>query len=249
MKSYKATRNVNRFAGMMKTQVAPRDIHIRLDPTKVRALVSKLMKKESVAVSNGGCDTTLLGEDWYIAEYTGRSANIVGFDEFVAWKAGLPIVTGITKVELPHQQGFILLWSHESVYNKGSCTTLLSEFQLRNHGCIVDNTFKGHCGAESKAGTQRIVTPDDDGKSSFVIPLRLLSALMTFKISLPTDHNLETLPMVDITSPSLWVPSDFNKNNHGLTFPDPSFEPAWVAQTTAQTNTTAGSDSQRRTDF
>jgi hypothetical protein len=52
MRSYKkATQNVNRFAGMMKTQPAPRDIHIRLDPTKVRALVSKLTKKESVAAS------------------------------------------------------------------------------------------------------------------------------------------------------------------------------------------------------
>jgi hypothetical protein len=71
----------------------------------------------------------------------------VGFNEFVARKTGLPIVTGITKVTLPDRKGCILLQSHESVYNKGSQTTLLSEFQLRDRGCIVDNAFKGHRGA------------------------------------------------------------------------------------------------------
>jgi hypothetical protein len=82
--------------------------------------MSKLDKEDIVALSDGGCDTTLLGAGWYILEYTGRSANIVGFNEFVARKTGLPIVTGITKVTLPNRKGCILLRSHESVYNKGS---------------------------------------------------------------------------------------------------------------------------------
>jgi hypothetical protein len=112
----------------------------------------------------------------------------------------------------------------------------------------VDNTFKGHRGADSKAGTQRIVMPDDDGQPSFVIPLWLLAALMTFKILLPTDHDLDTLPIVDITSSGLWVPSDFNENDHGLIFADPLFEPARVAQNTAKTNTTESPDSRRWTD-
>lgn len=76
-------------------------------------MVSKLVQKESVALSDGGCDTTLLGEGWYITKCTGRYANIVGFDEFVAQKASLPIVTRITKVKLPNRKGFILLWSRK----------------------------------------------------------------------------------------------------------------------------------------
>jgi hypothetical protein len=192
---------------------------------KVRALVSQLAKMEAVALIDGGCDTTLLGTGWYILEYTGEYANIVGFDEFVARKAGLPIVTGITKIELPDRKGFILLRSNESVYNKGSRTTLLSEFQLRDRGCIVDNTFKGHWGADYKPGTQRIETPDDDGKDSYVIPLQLVrAALMTMPISVPTEHDLEKLPIMDITSPGLWIPSDHNETGFGFSFADTSFD-------------------------
>jgi hypothetical protein len=241
MKSYKATRNLNRFAGMAKTRThTTRDIHVHLDKAKVRALVSKLTQTESVALSDGGCNTTLLGDGWYITEYTGtRSASIVGFDEFAARKSGLPIVTGITKYELPDRKGHILLRLYESVYNKGSRTTLLSEFQLRDRRCIVDNTYKGHRGADYKAGTQRIETPDDDRKNSFVIPLRLRAALMTMRISLPTEHDLETLPIVDITSPGLWMPSEHNEINHGLSFEDPIFVPYHAAQHTANHGTTA----------
>jgi hypothetical protein len=186
---------------------------------KVRALMSQLDKMEVIALSNGGCDTTLLGTGWYILEYMGRSANIVGFDKFVARKTGLPIVTGITKVTLPDCEGCIPLRSHESVYNKGSRTTLLLEFQLSDSGCIVDNTFKGLWGADYKAGTQRIVTPDDDDTDGYTIPLELCSALMT----MPMEHDLASLPIVDITSAGLWVPSDHNETNFGFSFADTNF--------------------------
>jgi hypothetical protein len=62
-----------------------------------------------MALLDGGCDTGLLGEGWYILSYTGRVANIVGFDEFITKKSGLPIFTGITKCTLPNKQGSILL--------------------------------------------------------------------------------------------------------------------------------------------
>jgi hypothetical protein len=233
MRSYKATQNLNRFAGMMKTMTPTRNIHVHLDMAKVRALVSKLAQTESVALSDGGCDTTLLGDGWYITEYTGRSANIVSFDEFAARKAGLPIITGITKYQLPDRKGHILIQSYKSVYNKGSKTTLLSEFQLRDCGCIVNNTYKGHRGAVFKAGTQCIKTPDNDGMQSFIIPLHLCAALMTMNILMPNEHDLETLPIVDITSPGVWLPSKHNETNHGLSFGDPIFDTSRVAQNVA----------------
>jgi hypothetical protein len=55
---------------------------------------------------------------------------VVGFDEFIAKKLGLPIVIGITKYTLPDGKGHILFRHNEGVYNKGSWITLLSEFQL-----------------------------------------------------------------------------------------------------------------------
>ena len=109
---------------------------------------------DAVAITDGGCDTGLLGAGWYITEYTGCYAIMVGFDEFIAKKSGLPIVIGITKYSLPDGKGHILLRHNEGVYNKGSWTTLLSEFQLRTRGCIMDSTYKGHRGADYKLGTQ-----------------------------------------------------------------------------------------------
>jgi hypothetical protein len=47
------------------------DIHVSVNMGKVRALMLQLDEKEVVAISDGGCDTTLLGTGWYILEYTG----------------------------------------------------------------------------------------------------------------------------------------------------------------------------------
>ena len=49
---------------------------------------------------------------------------MVGFDEFVAHKSGLPIVVAVTKFIHPDNKGAILLWHNEGVYNKDSWTTL-----------------------------------------------------------------------------------------------------------------------------
>ena len=206
-----------------------RTVHVNIDPTRVRSLLAKLSQTDSIALTDGGCDTGLLGAGWYIVEYTGRYANVVGFDAFIAKKSNLPIVVGIAKFTLPNGMGAILLRHNEGVLNKGSQTTLLSEFQLRTRGCIVDSTYKGHRGADHKPGTQRIETPDDDGNTVYTIPLRLYDALMAFPISLPTEEDLATLPIVDVTPDGVWCPSDFNETDQGLSFGDSLFDPPCFA--------------------
>ena len=57
---------------------------VNVDPAQVCSLASHLSPHESVVVADGGCDTRLLGTDWYVLEYTNCYANMVGFDEFVA---------------------------------------------------------------------------------------------------------------------------------------------------------------------
>ena len=245
LRSHKATRDAVRFLGMTVTTPSPpehRTIHVNLDPGRVRSLASRLTPRESIVVADGGCDTGLLGTDWYVLEYTNRYANVVGFDEFVARKSGLPIVVAVTKFILPDNKGAILLRHNEGVYNKDSRTTLFSEFQLRTRGCIVDSTFKGHRGADSLPGTQRIITPDDENGTSYIIPLRLRDALMTFNITMPTEDDLTTLPLVDLTPDGIWTPSDFNKTNPSLSFVDSSFDPPCLAQTVATTSDQAVGD-------
>ena len=119
-------------------------IHVNVDPGRVHSLASCLTPCKSIVVADGGCDTGLLGTDWYVLKYTNQYANVVGFDEFIACKSGLPIVIAVTKFILLDNKGTILIQHNEGVYNKDSQTTLFSEFQLHTHGCIVDSTFKGH---------------------------------------------------------------------------------------------------------
>ena len=145
--SHKATRDAARFLGMAITTPSPpghHTVHVNVDPGHVRSLASHLTPHKSIVVADGGCDTGLLSTDWYVLEYTNRYANVVGFDEFVARKSGLPIIITMTKFILPDNKGAILLRHNEGIYNKDSQTTLFSKFQLCTHGCIVDSTFKGH---------------------------------------------------------------------------------------------------------
>jgi hypothetical protein len=98
----------------------------------------------------------------------------------------------------------------------------------------VDSTYKGHWVADYKPGTQWLETPDDDEGMSYVIPLHLRDALMTFKISMPTEEDLAMLPIVNITPSGVWVPSDFNDTDRGLSFSNPIFDPISLAQTATQ---------------
>ena len=110
--SHKATWDAARFLSMAITTASPPAHHtvcVHVDPAHVRSLASHLTPCESVVVADGGCDTRLLGTNWYVLEYTNRYANVVGFDEFVAHKSGLPIVIAVTKYILPDNKGAILL--------------------------------------------------------------------------------------------------------------------------------------------
>jgi hypothetical protein len=53
---------------------------------------------------------------------------------------------------------------------------------------------------------------------------------MTFAISMPSEDDLASLPIIDITPPGLWIPSDFNESDKGLSFLDPLFDSHSLAQ-------------------
>ena len=87
LQSHKATHDAEHFLGVTTTiPHTPSDytVCVNVHPSKVYSLVSRLSPWESVVMANGGFDTGLLSTDWYVLEYTGQHANVVGFDEFVA---------------------------------------------------------------------------------------------------------------------------------------------------------------------
>ena len=71
--SHKATRDTACFLSMAVTTPsfpAHRTVHVTVDPGHVHSLASHLTPRESIVVADGGCDTRLLGTDWYVLEYT-----------------------------------------------------------------------------------------------------------------------------------------------------------------------------------
>ena len=99
-----------------------------------------------LSILDGGADTCVLGKGWEIlSNHNLRRANVAGFDHKTAIKRNLPIVSAITALDLPNEQS-ILLVNHEGIYNETSNHTLLSEFQLREFGVIIDSTCHRHGG-------------------------------------------------------------------------------------------------------
>ena len=51
------------------------------------------------AISDGGADSFILGMNAKVLSYTGRFANMVGYDPNTTRKEKVPIITGLIKVE------------------------------------------------------------------------------------------------------------------------------------------------------
>ena len=83
------------------------------------------------------------------------------------------------------------------------------------------STSQGHSGLQP---------PDDEDGTSYMILLQLSDALMTFQINISMEKDLNTLPIVDITPYGVWLPSEFNKTDHSLSFADYLFDPPLFAQ-------------------
>ena len=47
---------------------------------------------------------------------------------------------------------------------------------------------------------------------------------------MPTEEDLDTLPIADLTPYGIWIPSDFNETEPGLSFVDSHFDPPCLTQ-------------------
>ena len=117
--------------------------------------------------------------------HNSRRSNVVGFDHEAAIKRNLPIISAITVLDLPNGSS-ILLVVHEWIYNETSNHSLLSEFQLREFGIIIDSTCHRH------GGTQQMGIKD--GSESLTVPLELEGYMVHFNHRIPTSEEVgETL--------------------------------------------------------
>src|SRR5687768_14335929 len=86
-------------------------------------------KDKMYAISDGGADSCILGKMAKVIDYTGRHANLVGYDPTTTKIMGVPIVTAIIKARsnVPGQSP-ILLKLHHAPFNENSPITLISEY-------------------------------------------------------------------------------------------------------------------------
>ena len=76
-------------------------------------------------------------------------------------KDKVPIVTALLKVRSSSTKTFpIFLKVHEAPYLPLSPITLLSEYQIREYGLIIDSVAKKHCSSNGNNGTQRFHVND-----------------------------------------------------------------------------------------
>jgi hypothetical protein len=119
--------------------------------------------------------TCILGKGWEILSlHNSRRANVVGFDHEAAIKKNLPIVSSITTVDVPNRQSTLLV-IHEAIHNGTSNHSLLSEFQLREHGILIHSTCHKH------GGIQRLTITDNNHHDDITIPLEQAGCMVHFK--------------------------------------------------------------------
>jgi hypothetical protein len=126
------------------------EVRAHFEYSKVPELEDKIY-----AISDGGADSCILGKFAKVISYTGRHANLVGYDPQTTRTEKVPIVSAYIKVLSSSYGNYpVLLKVHEAPYNPQSTITLLSEYQIREYGLVIDSVARKHKSAHGKQGTQ-----------------------------------------------------------------------------------------------
>ena len=170
------------------------------------------------AISDGGADSCIIGQNAKVLSYTGRFANLVGYDPENTRKDKVPIVNALIKVKTATNGNVpVLLKINEAPYNPTSSITLLSEYQIREYGLIIDSVAKKHFSAPNVRGKQHFQIKD-----GLYIDFEDRGGLMGFEI-LPFEQGDEELfEIIKITSPERWLPYKYKKANNDIQPYDPT---------------------------
>jgi hypothetical protein len=128
------------------------------------------------AISDGGADSCILGSSAHLIKLTKCFARLVGCDPDTTQLARVPIASGYVKTK--HNGHFILLLINEAPYLAHSPTTLLSEYQIREYGKVIDSCAETHVVSSSPRlmGKQRLEISED-----IHIPMEDWGAIMGIK--------------------------------------------------------------------
>ena len=111
---------------------------------------------------------------------------------------GARLCTAVSVVET--NQGLVKLIWHQCAEVKSQSNSILSNFQVRSHGILVNDVHMAH------GGKQLIKTPDGTN-----IPIIYKGGLPYIQHYYPTDQQMREITREEImTSPGTWNPSLIN---------------------------------------
>ncbi|OEU17110.1 hypothetical protein FRACYDRAFT_237518 [Fragilariopsis cylindrus CCMP1102] len=156
-------------------------------------------------ISDGGADSCILGKHAHVINRTKRYVRLVGYDPATTQSDRVPIVSAYLKTK--DQSGdIILLLIHESPYLAHSSTTLLSEYQIREYGKVIDSCSTSHVHRSNPRvmGLQRLEINED-----IHVPMEDRGAIMGIQI-LPYEEGDDSRYNIhEIVSKSPWLPQRY----------------------------------------
>ena len=161
----------------------------------------QMQEDEGRLLIDGGCDTSLVGNGFYVESTTNRTVDVQGFADDIKVES-LPIVLAVTAVDMGKE--VVLLELHECIAVAGNQVSLLSTFQAREAGVIVNDITKQHNGKQN-------IECDD-----LRIPLVIEDGLMVIKIREPTEHERMTCERLTLTDNKPWIVGNNDDDNFAM---------------------------------
>ena len=160
---------------------------------KQKSMPKKSPYDPTFAPVDGGADTCLLGQEFHIEHtYPHRTVDVMGYSNDLV-TSGVPIGTGITLYEGPDGTQF-LLQVHEGIIMSND-KTLFSTNQMCHCGHTVNDVPIRY------GGSQTISTYDDQS-----LLMAYVDGLCCLQIRRPTQEELQSLPLITLTSEVPWCP-------------------------------------------
>ena len=151
---------------------------IQADLQVIHAWYGSTVRKKAYAIADSGADATIVGKHAKVLLYAGRKATIVGYEISTTKSSEVPIVTALVKARSNIENGIaVLLKIHEAAYLEDNPITLISEYQVRESGMVIDSTATKHRTIDGRFGTQQLYLNE-----KVSIPFEDRGALMGFEL-------------------------------------------------------------------
>ena len=184
------------------------------------------------ALSDSGADSCVAGMGAKILSYTGRYAHLIGYDPTTTRSGRIPICSLYIKAKA-HNGIPVLLLLHEAPCNITSPVTLISEYQVREYGLVIDSVASKHKIGETTFGTQRFQVND-----AVHIPFEDRGGLMGFEI-LPYEEGDDRIyDIIPITQSTKWIPGRFRKPKEDPLIGLPDFDAILQTSSSSQMDKT-----------